>query len=90
MVTKISLKCEFALLQFLSRLFHLVQFAQLWRRGGGIRARQKVGRGRNACKERSFFLLLARPEFPLTLPHLTPATQAIENVEFNKNIWLTQ
>ena len=74
----------------LSRLFHLVQFAQLWRRGGKIRARQKVGRGRNACKERPFFLLLARPESPLTLPHLTPATQAIENVEFNKNIWLTQ
>ena len=42
------------------------------------------GEGRNACKELSFLLLLARPEFPLTLSHLTPATQAIENVEFNK------
>ena len=56
-------------------------------RGGGM----EVGEGEE-CQQGAF--LFPPPphalEFSLTLPLLTPATLATENIKFNKNIWPIQ
>ena len=56
-------------------------------RGGGM----EVGEGEE-CQQGAF--LFPPPtralEFSFTLTLLTPATQATENMEFNKNVWPIQ
>ena len=48
----------------------------------------EVGEGEECQQEAFLFPSPPRAlEFSLTFPLLTPATQATENIEFNKNIW---